>query len=80
MSPFQIAAKLLEVDENVTRAHLRTNWLGVNCEVMPRKIVQLSPKPQMSGRRSSTICAVVEWSDHHCGDDLDDLQFDVNIN
>ena len=23
-----------------------------------------------SERRSNTICAVVEWPDHHCGDDL----------
>ena len=33
-------------------------------------IEQLSQKPQTSERRSSTICAVVERPDHHCGDDL----------
>ena len=32
-------------------------------------IVQLSPKRQMSECRSNTICAAVEWPDHHCGDD-----------
>ena len=37
---------------------------------MPLTIVQLSPKPQMSERRSKTICAVVERPDHHFGDDL----------
>ena len=40
------------------------------CEVMPRTTVQLLPKPQMGGRRSSTITVVVERPDHHCGDDL----------
>ena len=40
------------------------------CEVIPWTIVQLSPKPQMSEHRSSTICAVVERPDHHYGDDL----------
>ena len=24
----------------------------------------------MSEHRSNTVCAVVEWPDHHCGDDL----------
>ena len=38
--------------------------------MMQWTIVQLSPKPQMSKSRSSTICVVVERSDHHCGDDL----------
>ena len=33
-------------------------------------IIQLSPKCRMSGSRSSTICVVIEQSDHHCGDDL----------
>ena len=33
-------------------------------------IVQLSSKPQTSEHRSSTICAVVERPDRHCGDDL----------
>ena len=29
-----------------------------------------SSKRQISERRSSTICTVVERPDHHCGDDL----------
>ena len=33
-------------------------------------ILQLSPKPQMSQRRSSTMCSVVERPDPHCGDGL----------
>ena len=37
---------------------------------MPWKIVQLSPRPQMSEHRSNTICAVVERPHHHCGDDV----------
>ena len=39
-------------------------------EVMPWTIVQLLPKPQMSERRSSTICAAVKQPNHHCDDDL----------
>ena len=42
----------------------------VGCEVMLLIIMQLSPKPRMSERRSSTICAIVERSDHRCGDDF----------
>ena len=38
--------------------------------MLPRTVVQLLIKPQMSERRSNTICAVVERPDHHCGDDL----------
>ena len=34
-------------------------------EFMPWTIIQLSPKPQMSERRSKTICAAVEWPNHH---------------
>ena len=41
-----------------------------DCEVMQLTIVQFSPKPQMSKSRSSTICAVVERHDYHCGDDI----------
>ena len=33
-------------------------------------IVQLSPKPQMSEHKSSTLCVVIERPDHHCRDDL----------
>ena len=36
-------------------------------------IVQLSPKPQISKSRSSTICVVVKRPNHHCGDDLVEL-------
>ena len=36
---------------------------------MPWTIVQLSPKPWMTESRSSTVCVVVEWPDHHHGDD-----------
>ena len=32
--------------------------------------VHLSPEPQMSKSRLSKICVVVEWPDHHYGDDL----------
>ena len=34
------------------------------CEIMPRTTVQLFQKPQMSERRRSTLCTVVEWPDH----------------
>ena len=37
---------------------------------MPWTIVPLSAKPQIGECRSSAKCAVVEWLDHHCGDDL----------
>ena len=30
----------------------------------------LSQKPNMTEYRHSTICVVIEWPDHHCGDDL----------
>ena len=39
-------------------------------EFVPWAIIQLSLKPQISERRSNTICAVVERPDHHFGDDL----------
>ena len=39
-------------------------------EYVPCTVVQLSPKPQLSERRSNTICAVVEPPDHHGCDDL----------
>ena len=50
-------------------AHFRTHWLAVK-RCNERIIVQLSPEAQISKRRSSTIYAVVERPDHHCGDDL----------
>ena len=46
------------------REHI--SWL----KVMLRTIAQLSPRPQMSERSSSTMYRVVELPDHHCGDDL----------
>ena len=55
-SPFQIAAKRLEIDENTNRARLIKHFIVLN----------LCPKPRMSERRSNTICAVVGWPDHHC--------------
>ena len=39
-------------------------------EFMSCTIVQLSPKPRMSDRRSNTICVVVERPDYPSGDDL----------
>ena len=53
-----IAAKWLEIDENVSRARLIRHFLA------------LKVKHQMSERRSNTIRAVVERPDHHCSDDL----------
>ena len=38
-------------------------WLAAKC-------AQFSPNPQMSERRSGTICAIVERPDHHCEHDL----------
>ena len=38
-------------------------------EVMPIALTQNFPKLQMTERRSSTICAVVERPNHHCVDD-----------
>ena len=67
-SPFQVAAKRLEINENIIRARFDKTFSG--SEVMPLIIAQLSPKPPIRERRSNTICAVVEWPDHHCGDDL----------
>ena len=53
---------------NIFRIHwLVVKWSG--CEA-GWTIIRLLPKPQMSESRSSTICAAVEQSDHHCGDDL----------
>ena len=40
------------------------------CEVMQLTIIQLLPKAQMSERRLSTVCVVVERPDHHSDDDL----------
>ena len=41
------------------------------------QIVHLSPISQISESRSSTICKVVEQSDHHCGDDVVERQLNV---
>ena len=67
-TPFQIAANQLEVVKNVNRTHLRTHWLATKwCNEQSYSFRQ---SPQMSKRRSSTICVVVERPVHHCGDDL----------
>ena len=67
-SPFEIAAKRLEANENGNRAGLMRHFcfLALNFAL---NNLQLSPKPHLSERRSNTICAVVERPDHHCGDD-----------
>ena len=51
--PFRIAAKWLEIDENVNRAQLIKHSLALSLCA-----------------EQCTTCAVVEWPDHHCGDDL----------
>ena len=50
-SPFRIAAKRLEFDENFNIEHL-FHKTSSGSDVTPWTIVQLSPKPQMSERRS----------------------------
>ena len=55
-SPFQIVAKRLKINENVNSAYLRTHWLYLLIWV--------------NNTESSRKCAVIEWHDHHCGDDL----------
>ena len=66
--PFQISVNLLEIDDKYQYSTFDNTLVG--CEVMSWTIVQLSSKPQMGARRSSTIHAVVERPHHHCGDDL----------
>ena len=65
--PFQISANWLEIIENVSGAHLRTS---TGCGVMLQTIYMFRQNPQLNERRSSTVCEVAEWPDHHCGDDL----------
>ena len=69
--PLSNCRKMVQVNENVNRAHLRTHWLDV--KTMPWTIVRLSPIPPnewTQRRRSSTICVVVERLDHRCGVNL----------
>ena len=37
---------------------------------MPRTNVQLGQNLQIGDQRSKKICEIVEWPDHHYGDDL----------
>ena len=69
-SPFEIAATLLEVAENVNRTRLIRRFLALNLCLNNRTAFAKVP---MSDRRSNTICAVVERPDHHCGHNLVDL-------
>ena len=73
--PFKIAAKWVEIDENVKGAHLRTHWLAVWSDAMNSCTLQLLPKAQISKLRSSSICAIVQRPDHHCGDELVHIDF-----
>ena len=66
-SPFKVQPTGLRLME-MSIEHI-LGWL-VGCELMPWTIVKLSPKPQMSERKSSTIYAVIERPDHHYDDDL----------
>ena len=59
--PFEIAAKRLEIDENVKRAHLRTHWLAVNDAMNSRTAFAKAPNEYLLCLRSSTMCVVVEW-------------------
>ena len=66
-SPLQIAAKWLEIDENINRAHSRIHWLVVKwCHEQSSR--QLLPESQMCERTSNTVCTVIERSDHRRGD------------
>ena len=58
----------LEIDQNVNRASLVRHFLAMS--LCLEQIIQLSPKFQVSERRSNTICAVVERPNHPCGADL----------
>ena len=66
-SAFQFAAKQLEINKNVNRACLVRHFLALN--LCLKQLYSFHQSPQMSERISSTICAVVEWPDHRCGDD-----------
>ena len=57
---FRVSAEQLETKQNCQHSTLENTLDG--CKVMPRTTGQVSPKPQMSERRSSTIWLVVEWS------------------
>ena len=48
MSPFQIEAKRLEIDENANSGPFENSLAGYELEVMSWTIIQLLPKPQMS--------------------------------
>ena len=63
--PFVIPAKRLEID----KARLIKHILALTSCF--EQIIQLSPKPQVSERRSNNMCrTVVERPDHRFGDDL----------
>ena len=64
-SPFQIAVKRAEIDENVNRARsIRHFFLALNV------CLEVEQSSQLSERRLNAICVVVERHDHHCVDDL----------
>ena len=70
-SPVKLQPKRLEIAEkNGKRACLITHFLTLNLCLEHWTTAQLSPRPQMSERSSSTMWPVIERHDHHCGDDL----------
>ena len=69
-SPFQIAVKRLEIDENVKGTEHIWEHIDWWCEMMRWIVIHLSPKPQMSDLGWSTIWTVVERPDRQCGNDL----------
>ena len=50
---------IINQSKPVTPRRIKTPWLS--CDATNTDIAQLSPKPQMSDRRSSTIWPCIEW-------------------
>ena len=64
--PFQISDKRLEVDVNINSDHFTKHWLVVKWYNEQSYSSRWNPK----WCRSSTINALVERPEHHCGDEL----------
>ena len=71
MSRFQVAATRLNIGEHVNMTTCeRTHW---RCEVMRWAMdnrAAFANCPNYQTQMEHRICAVIERSDHHCGDDL----------
>ena len=69
--PFKVQRTVWLLIEMSVEHILGIRWLVVSGKMNSR--VTFANKAPTSERRSSTICAVVERPDRHCGDDFVDI-------